>query len=78
MNNLIKSSGFIIGFFGFGIFSAIDTHTKLNKLRKELELDEYLTHRRTNKSSIGQRSSSDAILRTNRKRCNECIKTKSK
>ena len=72
MNNLIKSSGFIIGFFGFGIFSAIDTHTKLNKLKKEY--NEYFTNGYTDKEYIKQRSSCNDIFRTDKKRCNECIK----
>lgn len=64
MNNLIKSSGFIIGFFGFGIFSAIDTHTKLNKLKKEL--DELFTDRHRYKSNSRIRYTSDVIQRSNK------------
>jgi len=36
MKNIINSSGFIIGFFGFGIYTAIDTHIRLYRLRKQI------------------------------------------
>lgn len=71
-----KFNSFFIGFFTFGIFSAIDTHIKLNKLKKDI--DEYFTNRYTNKRLIEQRSASNAIFRVDKKRSNECIAIKSK
>ena len=58
-------------FFGFGFTAIYFIYKDLKATATQC--DEYLTHRRANKLSIGQRNSSNAILRTNRKRSNECI-----